>query len=305
MNIAFFGTSDRSTAVLEGLKNSKYNLNLCITKDDVKVGRDRKPKPTAVKDWSIKNRVHFVTTDSFNTIDTELVINKLNEHNIQLIVVADFSYVIPKEIFNFPEYKTINIHFSLLPNYRGASPVQFTILNNERIAGISYQIMVEKMDAGPIIYQSKHKLDGDETTNDLYNKLFKIAGNELPNVIKNYIDGKYKPKKQNDSKATYTYSSTRPNSTLVYKEDAKINWNKSDKEIHAMIRAFNPWPVAWTTLKGINDNKIKIKNNKDLNKTVKIYDAKFKNDELEIKTVQIQGKNKISWKDFVNGYCEI
>lgn len=304
MNIAFFGTSNKSTPILEGLKNSEFNLKLCITKNHIKVGRKQKTKTTAVKDWANKNRVQVITIPNLNVESKDTVLKSLKDNNIDLIVVADFAYIVPEEIFNYPTYKTINIHFSLLPNYRGSSPVQFSILNGDKKTAISYVLMDKKLDAGPIIHQTTHKILNTDTTGSLYKRLFEIAGTDIADVIKNYVDGKYKPKKQNKNKATYTYSPTHPKSTLIYKEDAKIDWLKSPKDIHNMIRAYYPWPIAWTTLKEFDKNYVKIKPNKDLSKKVKIYKSQIKNGRLKIEFLKIEGKKKISWNDFKNGYLK-
>ncbi len=303
MNVAFFGTSNRSIPILNSLKNSNYNLALCITKPDVKVGRKQILKPTAVKVWAEENRVDFVTTDSLKPGTTEHIKTALVERNVELGIVADFSFIIPEEIFELPKHKILNIHFSLLPKYRGASPVQFAILNQDNVTGISYQVIVRAMDAGPLIHQSEHELLGTETTEFLYTELFEKAGKELPKVIEKYISGDFNVIHQEGSEITYTYSPSHPKSTHIFKEDAEINWDTDIKTIDASVRAFNPWPIAWTTLdKLCNYFGKECTKNPELR--VKIYKTNIKNNELFIEEIQVEGKNKQSFEDFKNGYLK-
>ena len=329
MNVAFFGTSDRSIPILETLKNSDFNLVLCVTKDDVKVGRKQELKSTAVKQWAEQNRVQVITITKLNTETRALIVGAMKATKIDLGVIADFSFIIPEEIFNFPAHKVVNIHFSLLPNYRGASPIQFAILNQDKTAGISYMITTKGMDGGPIIFQIPYPLSGTETSGELYKTLFEIAADKLPKVLKDYVSGKLIPKEQDHKKATYTYSPSPPNHTFIYKEDAKIDWQKSPAEIDSIVRAFNPWPIAWSTLGELRKAKTPIYNNYDNspdaavtgteltqdnggnssrndNKRIKIYETAVINngtqDELQIKKIQVEGKNILSWEEFKNGY---
>lgn len=303
MNIAFFGTSDRSIPILNSLKNSKHNLVLCVTKNDVKIGRNQTLKPTAVKTWAEENRVNYLTTDSLKTGTNEQIKTAISEQNIELGIVADFSFMIPEEIYELPKHKILNIHFSLLPKYRGASPVQFAILNQDKKTGISYQVIVREMDAGPLIYQSEYELDGTETTDSLYTVLFEIAAKELPIVIENYINDDYKVIHQEGSEISYTYSPSHPKNTHIFKEDAQIDWSGDSKSIDAMVRAFNPWPIAWSTLGEICDF-FKVECNKSPDLRVKIYKSKIENGEFVIEEIQVEGKRKQSFKKFKNGYLK-
>lgn len=325
LKIAFFGTSDKSTPIINEL-NSNFELSLCVTKTDTKVGRKQELREPAVKVWARDNSVPYLQVSSLKQ-DKEQVLEMLKEKEIELIIVCDFNFMIPKEIFEFPKYKTINIHFSLLPKYRGASPVQHTILNGDATAGVTFQLIAEGMDTGDIIYQFEHNLVGDETTEDLLSTLFSKSAKVVSKVIYDYTSNVITPQKQDESKAKYCYSKTNPKSTYIFKEDAKIDWSNYDlPKLYNMIRAFYPWPIVWTTLnemEGVNisdkgvlaaknanpkDKKV-FKNKLDKDLRVKIYKAtllslgEHKN-ELQIDEIQVEGKNKMNWKDFLNGYCE-
>jgi methionyl-tRNA formyltransferase len=308
MKIAFFGTSDRSIPILESLK-SHFDIVLCITKKDVVVGRNQDKKETGVKKWAKENKINFIEVDSLKGKDLENVIDEIKKAAPDYGVVADFSFIIPKEIIDLFDIRLINIHFSLLPKYRGSSPVQFAILNGDETTGVTFHVVDEKMDNGAILFQSGYTTHGSETSGDLYDELFKVASDKLPEVLEKYSQGQIKPITQDKELATFTYSKTHPKSTFIFKEDALIDWGNKPEEIEQMIRAFNPWPIAWTYLKDLEKSKnltAKIKLKKSINKElkVKIYKSSIKDTKLLIEQVQVEGKNKMTWKDFENGYLD-
>lgn len=302
MNIAFFGTSDRSIPLLEALKKSDFDLVLCVTKEDTLVGRKQESRSTAVKVWSETNRVQCLTINKFSPESTAQIKNLFSTLNIEMCVMADFSFIVPEEILEIPKHKFVNIHFSLLPSYRGASPVQSSILNGDKETGVTYLIATKGMDEGPIIHQVPYQLSQTETSGELYKILFEIAAQELPQVLEKYIAGKLIPQEQNHAEASYSYSPSHPKRTFIFKEDAKIDWNKTAAQIERAIRAYNPWPIAWTTLGDLNSHYHAIKPGKDLTLKVKIYEAKLENGELKIEKIQVEGKSILTWKEFENGY---
>lgn len=303
--VAFFGTSDRSISILEEL-HKNFDLSLCITKKDTKVGRHQKTRETQVKIWAKENQIPYLQIDSFNKENTQKVSEQLISSNITIGVVADFSLIIPKEIINVPEKKLINVHFSLLPKYRGASPVQAAILNGEKTTGITYFVMDSGMDTGDIIGKVEYLLEGNENSEDLYKKLFSIAALKLPEILNEYILGNIRQEVQDDDNATYTSSPSHPKNTFIYKEDARIAWTDEINKIERAIRAYYPWPIAWTTLTEMeNPNlNIELKENKKSSSRVKIYKAHIENNLLCIDELQLEGGKKLSWNDFKNGYVK-
>lgn len=307
LKIVFFGTSDRSIAILKSLKKN-FNLCLCVTKTDTKVGRNHEIRETAVKKWAIKNNIKFVEVGSLKDRDLERVTKQIEKLRPNFGVVTDFSYIIPLEIIKIFENKLINIHFSLLPKYRGASPVQFSILNGDEMTGITFYIVDERMDTGNIISQIGYKMCGKETSGELYDILFKIASDKLPEILEKYSLSQVTPLPQDKELATYTFSKTHPKSTFIYKEDAQVNWDQKPEEIERVIRAFNPWPIAWSYLKDLEKTKYlsngKLSMKKTVNKDlkVKIFSSDIIEGKLSIKELQVEGKNKTMWEDFKNGY---
>ncbi len=307
MKIAFFGTSDRSAPILDTL-NREFELVFCVTKDDTKVGRKQESKESGVKMWAKQNEVDFMCIDSIKD-SQEKIIKTLIKRDVEVGIVADFSFMIPPKIINTPKFGLINIHFSLLPKLRGASPVQHAILKGLEETGITYYLMNEKMDAGDILQQVPHQLDHTETTGDLYATLFDLAAKNLPEVINKYVSGKLKPTPQNHNDATYCSSKTKPNTTYIFKEDAKINWNNEASIIERQIRAYYPWPVAWTTLGELGNNlklvsQIKLKPSSYANFRVKILGAEQVNGQIKINKLQVEGKQEVDWMSFVNGYAD-
>jgi len=306
--IVFFGTSDRSLPILNSLKDN-FNLILCVTKSDTVVGRNKDTRETEVKKWATQNDIKFIAIDSLKGENLEHLINTFKKDKPDIGVVADFSFMIPKSIIDAFNGNLINVHFSLLPKYRGASPVQHAILNGDEYTGVTYYLLDENMDEGDILSQFEYKIDPDITSGELYSTLFKLSAQNLPKTIKNYLEGKVTPIKQDNSKATYTISKTNPKHTFIYKQDALIDWQQNAEKIHRAIRAYNPWPIAWTYLGDLETTQlifesIKLKPNVNRNLKVKIFSTSINDEKLKINQLQVEGKNKSDWVSFVNGYCE-
>lgn len=309
IDLIYFGTSDYSIILLEALKKSPdVNLKLVITKPDKPTGRHQEMHASPVKKWCIENAIQFITPASLKK-ELPKVKTKIQEQNVKIGAVADYGLIIPKELIDTFEKVLINIHFSLLPKYRGACPVTYTILNGDKETGISFLFTVSEMDKGDIIKQIPYSIIEKETDESLYQKLFKLASEKLVEVLNDYIKGKLTPKKQDESKATYTTPSGKfDRTTYVLKEDAKIDWSKDAAQIEQMIRAYYPWPIAWTTLGECSQylkRELKVEENKDLR--VKIYEAhlaKEKEGVLVIDKIQVEGKKMMSFIEFENGYLK-
>lgn len=307
LKICFFGTSDRSSPILESLNNN-FSLSLCVTKTDTKVGRGQEIRKTGVKLWCTKNNIPCVEVSSLKEYDLKIVMDKLQKIKPDYGVVADFSYIIPEEIISVFKGFLINIHFSLLPKYRGASPVQFAIMNGDDMTGITYQVLNKKLDAGEILSQVGYKMNQSETSKELYETLFEVAAGKLPDVILGHFTGSIKPISQDEEKATYTYSRTHPHHTHIFKEDGLINWKSDPVTIERKIRAFYPWPVCWTYLNELQGTncllygKIKFREHVKKDLLVKIYKAHLDGNKIGIDKIQVEGKKIMSWEEFKNGF---
>ena len=198
-------------------------------------------------------------------------------------ILAAFGAILPKEILNLPQKGILNIHPSLLPQYRGPSPVQTAILNGDKQVGVTIIKMDEEIDHGPILTQTKEEIKGDDTAQSLYLRLFTIGAEILTTILPAYIEDKIELRQQDHSQATYTKKLTR--------NDGKIDWKQSNQYLERFIRAMFPWPEAWTD--------IKIDNQK---KKLKITKAHLENKKLILDQVQLEGKNLVSFKQFKEGY---
>lgn len=222
-----------------------------------------------------------------------------------IFVVVSYGQIMPLEVINLPKYKTINVHFSVLPKYRGASPIQSALLNGEEYTGTSIFILDEQVDHGPLLATEVVKIDADDNALTLSQKLAYKSAAVINTVIYDYVTGKITPLPQDESAATHT--------THIEKADGKINWQKTAKEIYNQFRAFYPWPGVWTTWNGklLKSTDLEINT---LQKTTESSDIGKvledgvvvcgQNTAIKIKTLQLEGKKEVGIKDFLNGQKE-
>lgn len=232
MNIAFMGSPEVSKNILEYLiknnsEKSNLNIKLVVTREDKIRGRGKKLEPTPVKKLAEENEIKVLTP---KVIDDEFI-EEFKKYEIDLALVVAYGKILPKKILDLPKYGFINVHFSLLPKYRGASPVETAILNGDDVTGVTIINMNEKMDEGDIIFEKEFNILENDQTLDVFNKALDITNENILNVIENIKNGKINPKKQDEKDATYTKKLT--------KDMSKLDFNKSAKDIHNKVRAFS------------------------------------------------------------------
>jgi len=227
------GTPKFGAIILEKLADSRYKPILVVTETDKPVGRKKVLTPPPVKVVAEKYEIPVLQPEKIRNSESEI-------RNLKpdLIIVAAYGKILPEEILEIPKYGCLNVHPSLLPRWRGPSPVQFAILNGDTDSGVTIMKIAEKVDAGPVLIQRKLKLEGNETYDVLHDKLGKMGGDLLIEIIPEWITGKIDPQLQDESRTTYT--------RILKKEDGKIDWEKSAEEIERQIRAFNLWPGIFT-----------------------------------------------------------
>jgi len=284
LNVIFFGNTKYSIISAQKIHET-IPLTTIVTIPDRLLGRDKTLTPSLVKEFGQSHNIPVITTDK---IDTE-TIEKIKDLKPDFLVVADYGLILPQKLLDIPSTAPLNIHHSLLPKYRGPSPVPFTILSGDKVSGVSVIIMTNKVDAGDIYAQEKYTLQGNETNDSLLTKLNEIGGEIIVPVIQHFET--VTPQKQDESKATFTKQ--------FKKDDGYIDISDSIDPIKLdrMIRAYYPWPGVWTLLRlkaSEGQAKLKMKNEK-----VKI--VKF----LPEKKLQVEGKKPVSMKDFLNGYPEL
>ncbi|PKL72657.1 methionyl-tRNA formyltransferase [Candidatus Kuenenbacteria bacterium HGW-Kuenenbacteria-1] len=337
MNIIFIGTSDFAVPILKFLiinctGFNPVNINI-ITQPDKPVGRQQKLQASPVKQMALKYKIPIFQPENIKDQKNIELIKKMQP---DLIIVASYGQILPKEILEIPKFGCLNIHASLLPKYRGASPIQSAILNNDKETGITIILMDEKMDTGKIISNTKIKIQNNDTSQILHDKLAHLGADLLIKTLPKYIQEVKKIikfwkkehqknltikqidfinplfislnsslKKQNESNASYT--------KILKKEYGKIDWTKSAQEIERQIRAFSPWPGSFTKFK---DKKLKIfqvKIIQRLNHCNLQPDNFFLTENkqlaiqcgqgiLVIEELQIEGKKKMSSQEFLKGH---
>jgi len=235
------GTPEFSAIILKELCQSKYKPILVVTAPDKPVGRKQILTSPPVKVIAQKYEIPAAQPEKIASLKSEILNLKPD-----LIVVAAYGQILPKEILEIPKFGCLNVHPSLLPRWRGPSPIQYTILNGDEKTGVTIILMDEKMDHGPILTNSKLQITNPKITYlELHNKLAEIGAGLLLETIPKWIKGEIKPEPQDESKTTYTKILTR--------EDGEIDWKKSAEDLERQIRAFDPWPGSftfWEIMKG-------------------------------------------------------
>lgn len=304
IKIVFMGTPDFSVKTLDMLNNDSNIEVLCtITKVDTKSSRGQKISFSEVKKYAIEHNIKCYQPDKIKN-DTELI-NTIKKLNPDFIVVVAFGQILSKEILDIPKYGCINGHASLLPKYRGASPIQSMILNGDKIVGTTTMLMSEGLDSGDILEQYSFEIADEETGGSLFDKLSDETAKLIIHTILNFQN--INPIKQNEDAATYVKT--------IKKEDGRIDLeNETAEYIERKIRAYNPWPSAYIYI----DNKLfkiykaKIIDNVDV-KNLKIIQNniylsntdmffKTKNKYLQILELQPESKKRMSIQDYLNGY---
>jgi len=281
VKIIFMGTSQFGAIILEGLAQSDYKPCLVITTPDKPVGRKQIMTPPPVKISAQKYNISIAQPEKIKNLES-----KINNLKPDLGIVAAYGYILPQEILIIPKYGFLNVHPSLLPKYRGPSPIQTAILNGDKKTGVTIILMDEKMDHGPILAQRELEflISKKYTYLELSQELAVKGANLLLETIPRWVSNEIKPMPQDESKATYT--------KILKKEDGEIDWSKPAEKIERKIRAFNPWPGTFTFLKK-NDKKLRIK----------ILEAGVsKNNKLIIKKLQPEGKKPMTFEEFKRGY---
>ncbi len=263
--VVFFGSSKFVIPILEVLRKN-FTLSLVLTTE--------KSSTDAVPSYCIKNKTPHFSVQQFNN----LTIEQLKKLNTSMAVLADFGLIIPQQVLDLFPKGIINIHPSLLPKYRGPTPVQTAILNGEKTTGVTIIKLDEEIDHGPILGFEKEKILNTDTSESLYKRLFEKGANLLLKVLPNYIKGDLKSNAQNHKQATFTSHLTRKDGLI------DLNNPPAPEKLQRMIRAYFPWPGVWTRLRLGYVGEAKI--------------IKF----LPEKKVQVEGKKPMSYKDFKNGY---
>lgn len=268
----FFGTPEVASKTLEILKDGGYLPSLIITAPDKPSGRGMKMTPTPTKIFAMENNIPYLTPEKLN----DEIYATLQNENADLFIVVAYGKILPERFINLPKIYTINIHYSLLPKYRGASPVESAILNGEQETGISIQKMAFKMDTGPILLEEKVKIHNDEKTQELRGRLIEIGGKLLTENLPKIFSNSLAMKEQEENRASYC--------TKINKEDGLINLEDDGVKNYNKFRSYFAWPKTFFFVN---------------NKRVIIKDARLENGKFIILRVIPEGKKEINYEDFL------
>lgn len=304
MKIIFFGTGFISKYFLENI-DKKHTICAVVTMCDKPVGRANKIKAPAVKEYAIEKNIPYIQVDKFN----DDIIEQIKNLNADVGVVVSFGKIIPESVFSLPKYKCFNIHFSLLPQYRGASPVQQALIDGQTITGVTAFYIERGLDTGNILLQESLSISKEDTSDTLFDKL-NILGVQVQNKVLNMLEENIAISKKQEGNPTFC--------KIFKKEDGKINWNLSATQIYNSYRGLYLWPGTFCKIESgkLSGKILKIveckvyedkTNNVDVGTIILIqkgvgFVVKCKVGSLLVLKVQPESKSKMSAYDFVNGY---
>lgn len=241
MRIVYMGTPDFAVAPLKALVENGYDVVGVFTQPDKPVGRKAVLTPPAVKVTALEYDIPVFQPESLKNGEG---VKLLEELKPDICIVVAYGKILPKDFLSYAKYGCINIHGSILPEYRGAAPIQRSVIDGKEFAGVTSMQMDEGLDTGDILLVEKTKILENETSGDLYERLTVIGAQLLIKTLKALQNGELKPVKQDDSKSTYA--------AMLDKTMSPVDWSEPAQKIHNQIRGLDPWPVAQTTLNGKN-----------------------------------------------------
>ena len=292
------GTPKFAVPCLKSLIEAGHKIKCVVTQPDKPSGRGYKITYPEVKQCALDYGLEVFQPSRLRDDGVE---QKLKSFDADVIVVVAYGKILPKYILDMPKYGCINVHGSLLPKYRGAAPIQWSVINGESKTGVTTMYMDETMDTGDIILKSETEIGANETSGELYDRLSGMGANLIVETIKKLEKGNVERIKQQNEDATYA--------PMLEKSMGKIDWNKSSLKIHNLIRGVNPWPIAHTKFKG---KTLKIYNSEIIfgkgGKSGEIISVKplqvacGDGNSIELKEVQLEGKKRMMAEDFARGY---
>lgn len=298
MRIVFMGTPEFAIPSLKILLEHHYEIAAVVTVPDKPSGRGRQLSESPVKRYAHDQKLTILQPEKLK--DSQFV-EQLTSFNPDLFVIVAFR-ILPPQVFTIPTYGSFNLHASLLPKYRGAAPINWAIINGERETGVTTFLLNESVDTGNIILQARVPIGEDDTAGDLHDKLSEVGAEMVLHTVRLIELKKAVPREQNDAAA-----SPAPK---IFKEDCKIDWQKSSDEIHNFIRGLSPRPCAYTAHRGATLRIFRSRRSED-KRSARPGEILDTNDRLlvaaksgvvEILEVQQEGKKKLSVREFLRGY---
>lgn len=246
MNIVFMGTPDFAVPTLKALCDSQHNVIAVFTQTDKPKGRGMKLTPSPVKEYALSKNIPVYQPNSLKK-ETEIYTPIIKELNPDCIVVVAYGKILPPEVLEIPQLGCVNVHGSLLPKYRGAAPIQWTVLNGDEYGGVTTMLMAEGMDTGDMLLKKAVKVEQNETSSELYDRLSFVGADLLIETLGKLAAGEITPEKQNEAEATLA--------PMLSKDMCHVDFSQTADKVHAKICGLSDWPCATAVLDG---KKIKI-----------------------------------------------
>ena len=299
--VVFMGSPDFAVKALEALIISpEHDVKLVVSQTDKPVGRKQVLTPPPVKEVALQNGLEVYQP---KTLKTDEAYQKIASCAPDFIVVSAYGKILPQRILDIPRYGCVNLHGSLLPKYRGAAPIQWSVINGDAETGVTSMLMNAGLDTGDILLTEKTAIGENETAGELFDRLASLCPDLLLRTLDGLFEGTLEPKKQDDSQATYV--------SVLTKEMAEIDWNETAKSVHNKVRGMNPWPVAKTLYHG---KLLKIFSGRPLegppvrkagslySKNGRLFAACSGATAFEILELQLEGAKRMSAEEFLRGH---
>lgn len=299
MNIVFMGTPDFAVSVVDAV-SKEHNIVLIVTQPDKPKGRGEQMSFPPVKEWAIEHNIPVFQPNRIR--DTESI-EELRKYDAQLFLVAAFGQILPKEILDMPEFGCVNVHASLLPEYRGAAPIQWAVIDGKEITGVTTMQMGIGLDDGDMLLKKEIRLAEDETGGSLFDKLAVLGGELAVETIDALIKGQVTPVPQDETRATHV--------GMIKKSLGKIDFSNSATSIERLIRGLNPWPSAFASLGGKSVKLWKSRvceGNEGKTPGEVIFAGKdgirisCGTDSILVTELQLEGKKRMNADDFLRGH---
>lgn len=300
MNIIFMGTPDFAIPALKALIDSEHSVSAVFTQPDKPKGRGHKMTPPPVKVLAEEHGVTVYQPDSLKK-DADEYIKIIKDINPDIIIVAAYGKILPKEILDIPRLGCVNIHGSLLPKYRGAAPIQWAVLDGEKETGITTMLMNEGLDTGDILMVEKTEIGENETAAELFDRLAVMGAELVIKTIEALKNGEITPQKQDDSNATYA--------SMLSKDLSKLDFDAPVREVHKKICGLSDWPCAVTSIDGkrlkvyhseiVSDTKPDAVPGEVLNE--KDFTVACKDGSIRFVEVQAEGSKRMKSEDYLRG----
>lgn len=299
MKIIFMGTAAFAVPSLVKLFDAGHKIDLVITQPDKPAGRGRKMTPPPVADMAKRLGIKLYQPKS---LKSRKVMDNIKSYKPDIIVVIAYGKILPKELLDMPKLGCINVHSSLLPKYRGAAPMNWAIVNGEKYTGVTTMFINEDLDAGDMLLKAEIKIEYEDNSITLHNKLAPLGAELLLKTIEGLKNKTIKPEPQNPSEAS--------SAPLIKKEDGLINWKKDAKTIRNLVRGMQPWPSAYTHLEGkmlkIFDASVLAANITEKPGEIVAADEGIVvatgDGKICIKELQLEGKRRMKASEFLHGH---